>query len=423
MTWNVQDGICRTNDKVEGLNNWTALARVVAAMKPDVLILQETGDNSGNGTGSGVDSVSQLETTVDLFFHGGADPFEGGTVTAYVQAYAPTYDLPYVFVSTRNDGFNRNVVVSRFPFSDLNGDGVSQYSDIPLLLADLYAPGGTGGIRGFMFAEMALPNDPYRGDLVMGNAHLKAGSSSGDLSDRVAAAKNVAYFIDYFYNGGGTGGPDPHNRILDSPAATTILADETPVVIGGDWNEDELTNGRKGPAAWLTQAEDADPIGSDGTDRDRSDMTYDDALNPFNNDRDTLGSSKFDYVAWQDSITRLRRAFVFNAGNGMPASWYPPEIQGFTIPSLINSFAADHRPVIADLILPRLGDMDMEPDTDVDLVDLGGFLECLNGPLAAPSPPSPPPSAGDCLAVFDGDQNGVVALDDFAEFQKLFNGS
>src|SRR5690242_7976662 len=57
MTWNVQDGICSSQPKLEGNNSWCALARLVAALKPDVLILQETGDNSGNGTGSGSDSV------------------------------------------------------------------------------------------------------------------------------------------------------------------------------------------------------------------------------------------------------------------------------------------------------------------------------------------------------------------------------
>ena len=57
MTWNVQDGLCSSNDKVEELDNWAALARIVAAMKPDILLIQEAGDNTGNGTGSGVDSV------------------------------------------------------------------------------------------------------------------------------------------------------------------------------------------------------------------------------------------------------------------------------------------------------------------------------------------------------------------------------
>ena len=114
MTWNVKDAICSTNDKVAGPNNWSAVVRIVAAMKPDMLILQETGDNSGNGTGSTVDSVSQLTTTIGLFLHGGNDPFKPGNppVTSYVQLYAPGYDLPFVFVNGVTDGFNRNAILS-----------------------------------------------------------------------------------------------------------------------------------------------------------------------------------------------------------------------------------------------------------------------------------------------------------------------
>ena len=66
MTWNVEDGLCSSNPKREGANNWTALARIVAALQPDVLILQECGDNTGNGTGGGVDSVAQLHAWLAL---------------------------------------------------------------------------------------------------------------------------------------------------------------------------------------------------------------------------------------------------------------------------------------------------------------------------------------------------------------------
>src|SRR5262245_2872324 len=79
MTWNVQDALCSSNAKVEGNNNWCACARVVAAMKPDVLFLSETADNNGNGTGSNVDSVAALTTTIDDFLHGGTDSFHGNS--------------------------------------------------------------------------------------------------------------------------------------------------------------------------------------------------------------------------------------------------------------------------------------------------------------------------------------------------------
>ena len=107
-----------------------------------------------------------------------------------------------------------------------------------------------------------------------------------------------------------TGTPDPHGKIWDLPPATNILDDNTPFVLGGDWNEDENTNGRDGPAFWLARADDFG--GTDGTDRDRTDSTYDDAREHFTNQRGTYSStSKLDYLLWQDSIATLRRGIHF----------------------------------------------------------------------------------------------------------------
>ncbi|MCC6676350.1 MAG: endonuclease/exonuclease/phosphatase family protein [Phycisphaerales bacterium] len=352
MTWNVQDCICRTDPKAEALASWCAVARIVAAMKPDVLILQECGDNGGNGTGSGVDSIAQLTTTLELFMHGGPDPFRGGTVGAYVQKYDPAYDLPYIYVGEVDDGFNRNVLLSRYPLTDLNGDTRAAISQ-PVVGADLYAPGGTGGIRGFIFAEINLPDASYAGDLVMGCAHLRSGSQASDLAERLTASRNVAYYVDYLFNGGGGPTPDPRAKIADSPQATSILAPATPVIMGGDWNEDELTNGRDGPALWLTRAQAASPGGSDGTDRDRTDSLYDDSRDVFSpSDRATQSSSKLDYIAWQDSIASLRRSFIFKSST-IPPGGFPPELIGFaSTPALATSAASDHRPIVADFILP-----------------------------------------------------------------------
>ncbi len=350
MTWNIQDGICRTNNKVEDLADWAAIARIIATLKPDILILQECGDNSGEGTGSGVDSVSQLTTVINYLFDGGTDSFKGNTpITSWVKKYAASYDLNNIFVSTVTDNFNRNVILSRWPFQDLNGDGQSMVPNF-VQDADGYSPGGTGGIRGMMFAEINLPDATYAGNIVVGTAHLKSGSASSDYSDRLLACKNIAYYVDYFFNGAGTGVPDPHNKIFDA-GATSILSPTTPVVYGGDWNEDENTNGRDGPAFWMANAQALG--GTDGTDRDRTDGSYDDARDPFNNSRATEGSAKFDYLHWQDSIATLRRAFIFNSGTIGGSNTYPPECIGYPGgPALVSSFAADHKPVIIDLILP-----------------------------------------------------------------------
>lgn len=349
MTYNIRDGIDTTQPKVEGFNAWTALARTVAALKPDVLLLQEAAD-----TGSGADTVAELTTVLNLFLRGGTDPFNGNSaVTSWVQKYAPSYDLPMIYVSNQTDGFNRNVVLSRFPLTDLTGDGRNAI-DRFTMSADLYVPsGGDSGIRGFIYAELNLPDASYAGDLVIGCAHFKSGSTTQDIADRLIAAQRNAYYIDYMFNGGGGPTPDPRNRISDIPLATRVLTSTTPVIWGGDWNEDENTNGRDGPALWMTRAQVAG--GTDGTDRDRTDSIFDDARDFFNNSRVTLGSSKLDYIAWQDSIATLRRAHVFNSASiNAAGATFPAELIGFngSQPSLVTATASDHRPVFADFILP-----------------------------------------------------------------------
>ena len=404
MSWNVHDGIRSTAEKQEGVNAWTALAMIVAALQPDLLLLQEAGDNNCYGC---VDSVATLTTTIELFFDGGSDPFLGGEVTAYVQKYAPGYSLPYIFASDQSDGYNRNVVVSRYPFADLNGDARSQYKDIPYVSADEYAPGGAGGIRGFQLAEMDLPDATYGGDLVIGNAHLKSGSDADSKQQRLEAAQNVAYVIDYWYNGAGTGIPDPHDKIADvRPPASDILDELTPVIIGGDWNEDEQYDGRKGPAEWLTIAESSEA--DDGTDRDRSDMTFDDAREYFSSERGTLvwGGSKYDYVAWQDSIATLQRAFVFNTYD-TPAECLPPELATFDSPSSASGYASDHLPVLADFGLPLAGtvcDADVDGDDDTDLNDLAALLGAYGTESGEP----------EYLAAADFDGDGDIDLADLA---------
>ena len=359
MTWNVQDALCRTNPrKQQSTGDWTALARIVAAMKPDVLILQECGDNSGNSSGSGVDSVSQLTTVMQLFVSGGPDPFiSNQSVVSYVQLFDPSVELPYIFVSTVSDNFNRNVILSRYPFTDVNGDGFQTVSGYTVL-ADKYVPtSGNMETRGFQWAEIDLPDEIYAGDLVVGNCHLKSGGTQDDRDERVRVAQRVAYFIDHYFNGAGSGVVDPNGKIsLDSPG-TSLLDAQTAVVWGGDFNEDENSNGRKGPAEWMVAAE---FIGTtDGTDRDQSDASFDDARDFFDNYRTTQSSSKLDYIAWQDAVVTLRRAWIFDSRSIGQA--IPPEIgsPGQNVGSLSGQ-ASDHLPVIADFIVP-LGEQEPTP--------------------------------------------------------------
>lgn len=384
MTWNLQDALRSTATKTESDNNgWAACAHIIAALQPDILILQETGDNSCCGGSN--DGVSTLNLLLDYFFFGGNDVFNGNTpITSYVQLYAPSYDLPHRFISSDTDGFNRNIILSRFPFADLNGDFKATMSDIPSVQVNsAYAPGGDGGVRGFMFAEVDLPDTTYVGDLVVGNAHLKCCGSASDQAQRRDAAQNTAYVIDYWFNGAGTGSPDPNSRISDSPQATSILDADTPVIVGGDLNEDEQTNGQDGPANWLSNA---DPlVGADGTDRDGSNATQDNARHPFNPSwRCTQGScssvfgSKLDYLIWQDSIATARHEFLFDSED-TPAGSYPAEILSYANTTEISDDASDHRPVIVDFILPIVpisGGACCTNDACADGVEA---IDCANG--------------------------------------------
>jgi endonuclease/exonuclease/phosphatase family metal-dependent hydrolase len=409
-TWNVQDGLCSSSPKSEANNSWCAIARIVAALKPDVLILQECGDNTGNGTGSGIDSVATLTTTVNLFLNGGTDTFNGGVaVGAWVKKYAPAYDLPHVYISGENDGFNRNVILSRFPFADLNGDGKSTYADIATVTAHLWAPGGDGGIRGFAFAELDLPAATYQGNLVVGNAHLKSGGTTSDAQQRLVAAQNVSYYVRHFYNGGGTASVDPFAKIADSPVATSVLPATTPVVLGGDWNEDELGNGTtRGPAEWLAKAQTVGGT-SDGVDRDGSDAAIDGALHwSTGSDASFQNGSKLDYVVWQDSIATLRNQGIFISGSNSAAS-QPAEIAGFAGgASGCSSAASDHRMVYVDLRLPIVDcnqngiadttDIATGFDVDANANQIPDGCECLVQTYCIAAPNSVGPGASIAIA-------------------------
>ncbi|MEM7754485.1 MAG: GC-type dockerin domain-anchored protein [Planctomycetota bacterium] len=351
VTYNIEDALCSTNPRKSTVGgDWDALARTIAALEPDVVLLQECGDNSGNGSGSGGDTAGELTAVMELFIEGGADPFLGGTVTSYVQAYNPELDY-FVFVSQRTDGVNRNVILSRFPFVDLNGDGRSAISDVFFTEADAFnTVNGNGEVRGTQIAEIDLPDATFAGDLVVANSHFKAGRTSNDFLRRRNAAQVVAYNIYYWLGGAGTGTPDPNGKVADVPAATSVLGPDDVVIFGGDWNDDDGL--LMDPAAPLLYMLTGGAGVNDGTDRDGTDSAFDGATDFFTGLNGTLGSRKIDYLAYWDSVASVRRAHVFNAASFPDPAAVPAAFDGF--PSVQNAtvIAADHRAVFADFEIP-----------------------------------------------------------------------
>ena len=367
VTWNVRDVLCSSNPgKADPQSRWSAAARVVATLQPDVLLIQEAGDNSGFGSGGGVDPVNTLESVVRQFFQG------GGGVTEFVQKYAPAgmYAALHVEASGESDGFNRNVIASRFPFSDRNGDGKATTSDIPPVSAHLYAPGGDGGIRGIQTAELDLDDATYRGDAVIGNLHLKSGS--GFDAERIRAAQNTAYVIDHWYRGAGAGTPDPFGKISDFPPATQVLPPETVVVFGGDYNQSEGP-ATKGPLRWMADA--AVNGGTDGVDRDGSDA--DQTFDAGAKDLFSAQGVSIDHLLWWDSVAPRVRSFLFQSSS-IPELVVPAPLATLDDPKSAVTWASDHRPVVVDLLLP-LVDYDnngvpdvLDPDGDQDGIPDGG---------------------------------------------------
>jgi hypothetical protein len=196
------------------------------------------------------------------------------------------------------------------------------------------------------------------------------------------------------------------------------------VIWGGDMNEDENTNGRKGPVEWLTQA--ATNGGADGTDRNRSDSTYDSAVEPFTGNRRTQGSSsKLDYIMFQDSIVTAAVQATFNSAS-VPSGKHPFPVSTFPpVATLASSTASDHLPVMIDFVLPLAPPpppacpADVNGDTVVDVGDFLDFFDSFGQCQFEPGPCVPPGSVAD--ADFNGDT--IVDVGDFLDFFDAFGQS
>ncbi len=364
MSYNIYQGISSMETKTDGPTQWNALAMIVAAIQPDIIIIQEGGDNSNINPNATVDSPQVLANVMDMFINGGVDIYNNNQpVTAYVRRYAPDFEMPYIFVSTITDNFNRNVILSRYPFKDLNATGSALRSDMHPHIPAGWAPGGNGGIRGMQFAEIDLPGDIYAGDIIIGNAHLKAFGDAASRAQRLEAAQNLSSYVQQFFYGDASNVPNPNGWVLTSNPPAIVPCRYTPVIYGGDLNEDEATNNRRGPAEWMRAG--AVTGGSDGIDRDGSDGAFDNATDVFSGNRATFGSNtKLDYLIYPDSIVGRRRAFIFNSATAAANNALPPFFSQFGGPQQnISVIASDHRPVVLDAILTLAHEGDCRPES------------------------------------------------------------
>ncbi len=382
MTYNVYQGIgvgmSTTPATANTIGSQHAyLGLICAALDPDVLCLQEI----------------KCET-----------PATQAQAQTALQTWANSYlgTGRHVYVSSATDGHNRNAVVSRYPFADLNGDGQALRHDIFLFPGPDDLPPGTppgGHLRGWLQAEIDLPDDVYRGDILVVSGHLKCCGGAANMAERLTAAQNMAYWINASFN--------DTTDIFSPPQP---LADATPVVLCGDLNEDEDANGRYGPVAWLAGWT---PTPDDGTDRDDTSMQVAAAAEPFNGSLKTyLGSSRLDYVLTQDAIAPVASAFLFDSQRAAQHGALPATLATVLNGANASTLASDHLPVIVDLGLPKKTQGDFNGDGFVTVDDYAALQACLSGPAA--------PAGNDCLDV-DLSDDGAVDLYDFARWTLLIS--
>jgi len=395
MTYNIEDGIGPGQDTAPASpttfgSQFDYIGRICQAMDPDVICFQES-EPANNPPASVSATENAFENWVSTYFSPGA------------------YNI---YVSNVTDGFNRNVTLSKYPFVDLNGDGVATNASWSIMLAGPggLPPGGSVPIRGWNQTEIDLPDNIYVGDLFVGNSHFKAGGSSSDFDDRLEAGQNIAYWINEAYNEGQNTGGDPQNLLIVQPPDP--LDDNTPVVLCGDFNEDESSNGRDGPVKWLA---DWTNTAGDGTDRDDSTMDRSHAIEPLDGSDSTRGSNTLDYILIQDSIATVEEKFIFKSSPAADAGVLPPQLDGLFFAAAINGFASDHDPVIADISLPLLPSApgDCDGDGDVDEIDFDTCFEpCLFGIGGGLN--------GNCSDA-DLDDDGDVTLADYRLFQSAMS--
>ena len=391
MTWNIRDAIgVGVSTTPAGPGNFGSaydyVGRIAHAFDPDIICFQE------------IDPASDLNATIAIVTQWAEDYFGVGVYNIYV--------------STSTDSYNRNVTLSKYPFGDINGDGVATRANTGFIFPGSggLPPGGDAGIRGWTQTEIDLPDDVFLGDILVGNSHLKAGSSDcQDYEDREKAAQNIAYYINEALNKSEATGGDPDNRIIPQPPQA--LSQFTPVVQVGDHNEIRFSSHSCAgdPVRWLAEWT---TTANDGTDRDGSTMHIDDAIQiNTTSSRGTFVSSntKYDYIILQDSIATVVREFIFHSGK--TGANLPPDLQGILNGFLASSYASDHLPVFVDLSLPLVQPGDFNRDGAVSLGDLAYFQDCLLGPEAG--------LAAGCDAE-DMDEDGDVDLGDFLLFARAF---
>ncbi|MBX3730477.1 MAG: lamin tail domain-containing protein [Candidatus Sumerlaeia bacterium] len=294
MSWNVEKKFRPTGD----VDELAAIERVLTAIQPDVIVFQEIVPS---------DTEADLKTLLETQTGG----------TWYVHRGI-------------SDGFNRNLVASRYPLS-------MQITDV--------IP--STGLRGVTAALVDLPDATYgSSDLYIMGLHLKSGGTTSDEEQRQAGADAIINWI----------------RDIQTDGGNITLPHSTPIVWAGDFNIDFNDAGNEDPyhtsrtlvtgdiydeATWGadfapdwdgTAATDAAPYDhTSGWSR-----TQPATANP---------SSRLDRIYYTDSAMRVKSTFILNTTTMTSGALTAAGLQAGDTDRDVDG--PDHLPLVADFALGR----------------------------------------------------------------------
>ncbi|MCK4659794.1 MAG: endonuclease/exonuclease/phosphatase family protein [Phycisphaerae bacterium] len=267
--------------------------------------------------------------------------------------------------------------------------------------------------RSQAMALVDLPDDAYRFDLYLMNAHFKAGGDTTNINRRKQHAAAIIHWI----------------GDIKTPGGEVDLPTDTPIVVLGDLNVYD-TDPHEHLATLVTG--DIDPLYEDtygpdlSPDWDDTDNT--DAL-PLHNgvgpdfytwraDGGSYNPGALDRVLYTDSALSVGNSYVLNT-TSMAADDLDAAGLEFYDVMLNPPGYYDHLPLIVDFVVPAKLRGDWNNDGVVDVLDFAEFPACLSSPSGTSSFTIPP---WQCLDVFDFDTDDDIDLADFVAFQRSFEG-
>lgn len=323
VTYNVHwDSIFPDNDPNN--HNWRAynmvdeFRRVVAALNPDIMCLQEI-----NPSRDAQDVADILDTVL---------PLGGGARWQAAIGYS-------------------NVIVSRYPLS---------------LIANQTVPAGQ---RAQSMALVDLPDGTYDRDIYIINEHYKCCGGSDNEAKRQQQSDAIVNWM--------RDARTPGESIDLSAGTPMVVLGDLNIVEGpGPLNTlltgnifDEGTYGNDSPPDW---------DGSDATDgHPRHNVVGPDDYT-WRNDNSSFAPGRLDYVVFTDSVATLVHRFVLNTTTMTQGDLNATGLQPFDV-VVDPPGHFDHLPAVVDLRLPSpvLPDGDVSLDGLTDGDDIGWFVNLV----------------------------------------------